>query len=166
MSNFEKLHTSLEQVGGLHLDSLLERKLLQKRIYFVQEFGVDLGYSFTYYIYGPYSPELTSDAFHLRSLRAQVPDALEDDELDPTEQAALAAASAFLETLNQLGETEQAYWLELASSVHFLWTYSNFKNKRRIVDRLMSTKPIRQSEDIETVWDILRRHDLISIQEA
>jgi hypothetical protein len=47
----------------LQLDSFAARLMLQKAIYLVQEAGVQLGYGFRWYLRGPYSPDLTRDAF-------------------------------------------------------------------------------------------------------
>jgi uncharacterized protein YwgA len=45
-----------------------ERLLLQKRVYFIQQFGAPLGYSFGWYAHGPYSPELARDGFEIENV--------------------------------------------------------------------------------------------------
>jgi len=48
----------------IRLNDFDSRLILQKTIYLAQTiFGIDLGYSFGWYIYGPYSPDLTYEAF-------------------------------------------------------------------------------------------------------
>lgn len=45
------------------LDVLSDRKKLQKLVYLSQVVGIDLDFPFTWYIYGPYSPNLTRVVF-------------------------------------------------------------------------------------------------------
>ena len=47
------------------IDTLDDRKLIQKAVYLGQLSGVDLGYRFGWYIRGPYSTSLTRDYFSL-----------------------------------------------------------------------------------------------------
>jgi len=54
----------LDSLGiQLSMSSFDERLALQKTIYLAQQMGVPLGYQFSWYLRGPYSRELTSDAF-------------------------------------------------------------------------------------------------------
>ena len=48
---------------GLKRDSFEERLKLQKIIYLLQDSGMQLGYGFGWYKYGPYSQDLVSDAY-------------------------------------------------------------------------------------------------------
>src|SRR3989442_1336381 len=58
----------LEALGReLRLDDFPSRLSLQKTIYLVQAAGVDLGYSYSWYLRGPYSSALTRDAFALKA---------------------------------------------------------------------------------------------------
>ena len=41
-------------------DSLDNRIISQKKIFLLQEMGIDIGYSYNWYIHGPYSPDLTA----------------------------------------------------------------------------------------------------------
>jgi hypothetical protein len=45
------------------MSSFDERLALQKSIYLAQQMGVPLGYQFSWYLRGPYSKDLTSDAY-------------------------------------------------------------------------------------------------------
>ncbi len=47
----------------LSMSSFDERLALQKAIYLAQQMGVNLGYQFSWYLRGPYSKDLTSDAY-------------------------------------------------------------------------------------------------------
>jgi uncharacterized protein YwgA len=45
------------------MQSFEERLVLQKVVYLAQQMGVTLGYHFSWYLRGPYSKDLTADAF-------------------------------------------------------------------------------------------------------
>lgn len=62
------LKLTLETLGlPLRLDEFDERMAVQKAIYLCQGGGVHLGYRYNWYLRGPYSPDLTRDAFDLRA---------------------------------------------------------------------------------------------------
>lgn len=47
------------------LSNFDDRLIFQKTIYLLQSFGINLGYPFSWYLRGPYSPPLTIDGFEL-----------------------------------------------------------------------------------------------------
>ena len=47
------------------IDTIDDRKRVQKAVYLGQLSGIDLGYRFGWYLKGPYSPALTRDYFGL-----------------------------------------------------------------------------------------------------
>ena len=96
MGEIAKLNLCLQELNGLEMATFLYRKLLQKKVYFLQELGLDLCYSYGFYIYGPYSSELADDAFFLMRLRNNAPANLEVAELSPVEREILERAHAFL----------------------------------------------------------------------
>ena len=54
----------LEELGVPEtMDSFDDRLILQKAIYLAQQAGIPLGYHYYWYLRGPYSRELTADAF-------------------------------------------------------------------------------------------------------
>src|SRR5690349_17229058 len=56
----------LEELGvPADIDTVDDRKRIQKAIYLAQLPGIDLGYSFSWYVKGPYSPALTRDYYSL-----------------------------------------------------------------------------------------------------
>jgi len=49
------------------------RLTLQKTIYLLQAFGVYIGYDFSWYLRGPYSPRLARDGFELQDVYRNFP---------------------------------------------------------------------------------------------
>src|SRR5439155_15294619 len=63
----------ISQVGNFDLSTFPGRLTFQKTVYLLQAFGFYIGYRFTWYLYGPYSPELTRDGFDLAPVITGLP---------------------------------------------------------------------------------------------
>ena len=60
------LKVLLDQLGVPDsIETIDDRKRVQKAVYLGQLSGVDLGYRFGWYVFGPYSPALTKDYYSL-----------------------------------------------------------------------------------------------------
>lgn len=95
------------------MESFDERLILQKTIYLVQNMGIPLGYHFSWYIRGPYSRDLTADAF--ANLGAGIP---EGWLLSDIQRSKLAEAKAILESVT--AGKSQPRELEKLASVLFV----------------------------------------------
>lgn len=102
---------------SVSVDTFDERLVVQKSACLLQEAGVHLGYRFRWYLRGPYSPELTSDAFLLSGQHQQVKQELQGWQLDEESKQRIARLKAlfFGKSLPAL-----AKHLELLASVMFL----------------------------------------------
>lgn len=58
---FSNLFNLLEQEPSV--DTFSDRKKLQKLVYLIENFGIDLGFRFSWYVFGPYSSKLTRVMF-------------------------------------------------------------------------------------------------------
>ena len=156
------LKLALDALGeSLALESFDERMALQKIIYLTQHAGVHLGYRYNWYLRGPYSPELTRDAFEMKSSLASGSDELTGWKLDePSVQALKRLATLWRD--KQPGERPR--WLELLASVLFLkQSYlgrgSDTAGLREILRRY--DKQFEESE-INTALGQLRSYGLLS----
>lgn len=95
-------------IGSLH-----DRLRIQKAVYLTQVSGVNLGYSYSWYVRGPYSTSLTQDYFELSS------EAGADTTLDEASKMKLASIKAKFEKPSNvsLGVPQ---WYELLASLHYL----------------------------------------------
>jgi uncharacterized protein YwgA len=50
---------------GLGRETVERRLMLQKTVYLLQAFGMNLGYGYSWYRYGPYSQDLVSDSYQV-----------------------------------------------------------------------------------------------------
>jgi len=109
----------LEELGvPSKIDTVDERKRVQKTIYLGQIAGVDLGYNFGWYLKGPYSPELTKDYYDLD-------EALTEGDLEYQKKDLKGQLKEKLQSIKSIvtqpGDVplSQADWLELLASVHY-----------------------------------------------
>ena len=108
-------------IDGLNLpfkvDIFEDRLIMQKAVYLAQAGGVNLGYYYHWYLYGPYSPSLTRDEFAIAMDISVDPDESKGWKLDDgSSQRLEEIRSIFTEPKRD----KLAKKLELLASVHFL----------------------------------------------
>ncbi len=64
----------LKRIDNFNMSSFKGRLILQKTIYLLEKFGINLGYNFSWYVYGPYCPHLTDDGFELEEIYIENPE--------------------------------------------------------------------------------------------
>ncbi|MBL7170164.1 MAG: hypothetical protein ISS48_04035 [Candidatus Aenigmarchaeota archaeon] len=133
------------------------RLKLQKFVYllqFLRDFKLNIGYDFEFYLYGPYSTELTSDGFQIKDFNKtpSVKFVNEDSEKKFTK---------FLKFFDK--HKNEPNWLEYASSIHYLKQLNPKETKGKIVDKVSKKRPDLQEKknEIEIVWDEISKSDFI-----
>lgn len=128
----------------LDLDTFEQRLMVQKKMYLTQLTGLDLAYRFGWYLYGPYSRELTSDAFRTKEQIDMRDEGYKGKHLAPF--ARKMARKAKTIWANRPDSIEEDDWLELLASLHYLKHIAYLgKNARRefgdIWKALIDSKP-------------------------
>ncbi|HEX4212150.1 MAG TPA: hypothetical protein VIA06_02335 [Candidatus Dormibacteraeota bacterium] len=110
------LKLALDTLGvPARVDTFQDRLALQKATYLAQAAGLQLGYRYSWYLKGPYSPDLTRDYFRLVE--------------DPAIGSGFVLGADHLARLERLAEVarpapgadlERPEWLELLASLHYL----------------------------------------------
>ena len=112
----------LNELGvGTTINTLDERVTVQKAVYLAQAVGVPLRYSYSWYIRGPYSRDLTKDYYALNEYAVDKSGTANNQ----TIREPFASALTKLRTTMLAPEgvpLNQRDWLELLSSVHYLRT--------------------------------------------
>ena len=135
-----------------------KRLEVQKAIYLLQESGADLGYHFSWYLRGPYSPTLADDAYSL--LGVQMTRFL--TETEPIPQDVMQKFLNLMRIVKRKSATpkEESRWLEILSSVHFVMkhSYPRPKTEDEGIDYIARLKGNRFSKpEIEESYEILRK---------
>jgi len=140
-----ELKLVLDAIGQeLNLGTFQDRLRIQKKLYLAQLTGLDLGYRFSWYLYGPYCRELTNDAFRLAE---QIREGLRDHEtrqLSPIARTLSSRATTIWGDA-PTGPSEDD-WLELLASLHYLRHISFWPQDRRrdfdeVFAALVDSKP-------------------------
>ena len=146
------------------LSSLGSRVIFQKTVYFLQEFGIEFGYDFGWYVLGPYSTGLARDAFEIDAVQQAL--ASIEGFLNRSGEASAETKDFFKEVDEISSGTKTAdNWLELLSSLHFIRNKATPKaeSKHQAVERLLALKPGRfDRDDIETAWGLLNKYELVA----
>ncbi len=145
----------------VRLDTFAERLVVQKSIYLAQAAGVNMGYSFRWYLRGPYLPELTSDVF---SIASELKSGFDESAGWALDEAALSALGRVQGLMPGGDLPARARQLELLASVHFL------VNQRQVAHAEASEvqEVLRRygkdytSEEVAGALRTLRQHGLLA----
>ncbi|WP_322073098.1 hypothetical protein [Burkholderia cepacia] len=119
-SNLIALKLFLDEVGQQPtIASQDDRMALQKVVYLGQIFGADLGYRYSWYVRGPYSPNLTQDYYALNGALAAGDQSSQSRVLNDRLRGALQQARQLLSKPPHVQLT-LPYWYELLASLDFL----------------------------------------------
>ena len=144
----------LKRIGNFDMSTFKGRLVLQKTIYLLQSFGLYFGYKFSWYIHGPYSPELTREAFKLKPFYRKVPHA---------KFAKSHTEKRFKEFLNFVGgKKRDADWLEQLACTHFLKALNPSANKEEIIEIVLNHESHFTKKECRKAWDYLIKLELIS----
>jgi uncharacterized protein YwgA len=149
-----KLLACLNAVGqGFDLAIFEDRLALQKVTYLIQRAGVKLGYGFSWYLRGPYSPSLTKDAYELTGLNSKNLDLpkLEADDADRIKRV-----SSLVGKIQSKSEPRE-YWLELLASLDFVANrFAKGRSDGEVVSLFRKKKPKFPEEDVLEGIQLLR----------
>ncbi len=116
MTNIDIANGIVFQALRIKKDSLDDRIISQKKIFILQEMGIDVGYCFNWYIRGPYSPDLTTYIYNNL-------DMLKDQ--DFSKYTISKSAEDKIKVVNSLEKEKPsslnlAAWFELLASVLYI----------------------------------------------
>ncbi len=95
-----------------------DRKRIQKAVYLGQRAGVDLGYRFSWYLKGPYSPKLADDYYSLAEAVTAGDKEHEGRTLVPSLKQRLEQIRPLMDCAEE--SLNQEDWLELLASYDYL----------------------------------------------
>jgi len=154
-------------LGNLEIGDFTSRKILQKKTYLLQLTGIDLGYRYNWYLYGPYCPALANDTFTLRD-EIKYDDEFNNYELNSKTKSRLDTLDGVV-GLPRTAETTEPEWLELLASLHYLkhiayWPGKSDPQFEEVFEKLKESKPHFQGRRTlaEAAWKRLDEAGLVS----
>ena len=145
MNETDRLFACLKMVGiNPRMETFSERKRVQKMVYLLDKvFNLNFGFSYNWYLHGPYSPELTRIIFNV--IEKEREDIAKPVNLSAADKAKIGRLKLFL-----CDDIESTDALELLVSLHYLLNCSPNSDSKveDAVDFLKSKKPYFSDEEI------------------
>lgn len=151
-------------IDGLNLPFKIEgfqdRLIMQKSVYLAQAAGVNLGYYYHWYLYGPYSPSLTRDEYTIATDVSVGLDESEGWKLDDKSSQRLEGIRGIF---TEPERDKLAKKLELLASVHFLIERKQVSkvDTNRITTTLKLFKKDFSEEDVKKALGELKTYGLL-----
>ncbi len=129
MDGLKKVIACIREVGKKpKVNSFEDKLVIQKTVCLLELMGFKLGYSFSLYVRGPYSPDLTSDLY---DHRAEVEGLRTEYELSKKEKGMLVQVADASDNLDP-------------TMLEIMATYAYFiKNRRNSREALLETKQLK-----------------------
>jgi len=129
------------------------RLIVQKTIYLLEQFGLNIGYYFSWYLRGPYSPSLARDAYELTKSYPEV---------QVVKFADSSKEKKFCEFLSFIKPIAKDYSsLEKIASIHFLFkVYPRFSSMD-IFAKAEAKIPSLTIEEFREITTILENRNLL-----
>ena len=154
------------QKMNIQLKTFDERLISQKKIYILQSLGIDLGYSYNWYVYGPYAPTLANYMYNNLDLL---------NSSDFSEYTLAETVEKNIDMVESLGKGKPAdlslaSWYELIASL--LYIHNNRESWRinsdeeSLFNQLIESKPKYSKEQCEKAWKYLRTNNFIETVDA
>lgn len=152
------LKLTIEAIGeDSSIASVEDRLRLQKAVYLSQEMGIPLGYSYSWYVKGPYSPPLTQDYYNLNAAVSAGDEDTKGLKLHPDLLARAVTVRALLELPE--GEQNKPNWYEALCSLHYLLSASR-KDYDEAKEFMSEVKP-HLNGLVDLAHDRLKEHGLV-----
>lgn len=158
MPNTKILNGLVNRIGNFdpneYKNSFDTRLILQKTIYLLQAFGLNIGFHYNWYLRGPYSPDLTRVAY-------EVVDSYDDEivaEFDNAQDE--ERFSHFLQFIEN--KKNDHYKMEAVASIHFLAKLYGEKNEGLVFEEVRQKMRRLDHKTFTCFWDELCQNGLFS----
>ena len=163
------LYNCLKQIdeeNPVDLSTLNKRVEFQKKVYILKALGLPLNYTYGSYIKGPYSTSLARVGYTIYEMPEEsIPPDL--DIIVPINKNDLENIEILKNMMNDFPKKHNdAYWLELISSLHFLFNqaFPSVKDWNIAKKRLNIWKPSKfDDKDIDFAISLMIKYDLVKI---
>lgn len=156
MNNIDIANGLVFQEMDIGIGDFEKRLISQKKIYLLQELGLNLGYSYNWYVRGPYSPDLT--AYLYNNIDVLSGYLFGDYTLSEI-------AKEKVEIINLMADEKpldlsKGEWYELLASL--LYIKKNWKLSRELSDTLLEVKPKYDRTQITKAYNALEKNGFVS----
>lgn len=154
MVDIYDLGVILKDLDNFSMKTFSDRLRFQKTIQLLQAFGVDLGYSYNWYLSGPYCSTLAKDGYELAEVIHKIPK-LDLEFANNTLTASYTAFKDFIQ--DKKNDPDQ---LEIAASICFLHQQKNL-DKDTVLRLTEGKKQQFTKKGCERIWNELAGYGVI-----
>jgi hypothetical protein len=129
------------------------RLILQKTVYLLEQFGLNIGYDFSWYLRGPYSPSLARDAYTVAKSYSEVQAA---KFADPSKEKRFCMFLSFIKPI-----AEDYSSLEKVASIHFLFKVYPHSSSKDIFVKAKAKIPSLTFEEFQEISTVLEKWNLL-----
>lgn len=139
----------LRELDCFDISTLNDRIIVQKKIFLTQKLGVNLGYYFSWYIHGPYCPQLTEDVYECVPIGEKYFE----------KYSIIDEAKVVVEQVNQIAQLAkeagmmEPQWLELVTSLVF---WHEGTTEEAAIKNVKAYKPQFTDSDIHKAIQLLK----------
>ena len=143
------------------IDGFVDRLIMQKTVYLAQAAGVNLGYYYHWYLYGPYSPSLTRDEY---AIATDISVGLDESQGWKLDDGSLQRLERIRCIFTEAERDKLAKKLELLASVHFLIDRRQVSkvDTSRITATLKRFNKDFSEEDVKNALEELKTNGLLA----
>lgn len=145
----------IKRVSNFSMETLDDRKKFQKTVYLIQAFDIPLGYTFNWYLHGPYCPALADVGYEISSRYNEIQKArFQDRENEGRFQS-------FLDFISPI--KEDVVRLEASASLHFIAERNPDADQDMVIQFILDEKDLGGSpnEFCEQEWARLKEYSVI-----
>ena len=152
-------------IDGLNLpfkiDGFQDRLILQKAVYLAQAAGIHLGYYYHWYLYGPYCPSLTRDAY---SITGEISQGVDESQAWKLDDGSLSRLHRLQDIIVRNTRRDESRHLELLAAVHFLINRKqvNGEDTKEITDTLKRFGKDFSEEEVKEALGELINYGLLA----
>ncbi len=161
MNNMDIANGIIFKKMAISKESFDDRIICQKKIYLLQSLGTDLGYSYNWYLRGPYSPALANYVYSNAEL------------LSSTNFDDYKISESVTENIKRVNDLEKqrptdlslSSWYELLASLIYIeknrdsWKIKD--DEDALFDALMKQKPQFDIEQCRNAFSVIKRESFI-----
>ncbi len=163
MNNIDIANGIVFQKMAVSKDSFEDRIICQKKVYLLQSLGTDLGYTYNWYVRGPYSPSLTNYIYG--NLDVLMSNDFSKYNLNKAVEDNIDKVNSISDDIRN--DFDLSSWYELLASLLFIYnnkeSWKIKSEKSSLYKALMEQKPQFSEEQCEYAFGKLQAKGFISV---
>ncbi len=162
MNNIDIANGIVFQKLAVSKENFDDRLICQKKIYLLQSLGTDLGYTYNWYVRGPYSPSLTNYIYN--NLEVLSNSDFSNHKLSMTAETNIDRVNGLVDLK---GDFVIASWYELLASLLYIHnnrgSWKIGEDDKDLFEALINQKPQYNEEQCSHALNVLREREFIQV---